>query len=75
MTQVKKKNPDMKTDRLELFIDGVFVIAITLLLLEIKKPTHEQIHQYGGLYNYPTHISAKLSFIYHKFYGNWYLPE
>jgi uncharacterized membrane protein len=52
----KKKNPEMETARLEMFTDGVFAIAITLLVLEIKIPTHEQVHQAGGLYKYLMHI-------------------
>ena len=60
----KKKNPEMETARLEMFTDGVFAIAITLLVLEIKIPTHEQVHQAGGLYKYLMHIwPAYVSYI------------
>jgi uncharacterized membrane protein len=62
------KNPYFKTDRLEMFTDGVFAIAITLLVLEIKIPSHEQVHQAGGLYNYllylwPAFASYVMSFL------------
>ena len=37
------------TDRTEAFSDGVFAIAITLLVLEVRVPTPEQVAQDGGL--------------------------
>jgi uncharacterized membrane protein len=44
------------TQRLEAFSDGVFAIAITLLILEIKIPKHEDIERFGGLASYLTHL-------------------
>ncbi len=51
-----------------MFSDGVMAIAITLLVLEIKIPSHEKVEAAGGLYNYllriwPSYLGYVVSFI------------
>jgi uncharacterized membrane protein len=38
-----------ETTRLEAFSDGVFAIAITLLILDVKRPTPDEVARAGGL--------------------------
>ena len=66
--ETRKASTTMPTARLEMFSDGVFAIAITLLILEIKIPKHEDLIGSGGLFNYlvhlwPSYLSYILSFI------------
>ena len=46
--------------RLETFCDGVFAIAITLLILEIKKPDAEQISSARDLWQYLLHLQPSV---------------
>lgn len=68
MIKTKHKSPLLTTERLLAFSDGVFAIAITLLVLEIKIPSHEDIAHSGSLYRYlvglwPSYLSYILSFL------------
>jgi uncharacterized membrane protein len=52
----------VRTTRLEAFSDGVFAIAITLLVLEIKVPNGSDLAQ--GLRNlWPSYVAYVVSFI------------
>ncbi len=56
-----------ETARLEAFSDSVFAIAITLLVLEIKVPTHEEAAAYGLAKSlaalWPSYLAFLTSFI------------
>jgi uncharacterized membrane protein len=56
------------TTRLEAFSDGVFAIAITLLILEIKVPDADELRMAGGLWpalalRWPNYAGYALSFL------------
>jgi uncharacterized membrane protein len=56
------------TTRLETFADGVFAIAITLLVIEIHLPSDADIEQLGGLaaalwHQWPSYLGYLTSFI------------
>ena len=57
-----------ETVRLETFADGVFAIAITLLIIEIRLPGEEELQQLGGLgpalvHLWPSYLGYVISFI------------
>jgi uncharacterized membrane protein len=52
------------TGRLEAFSDGVFAIAITLLVLEIKPPS-DNTHLLGGLIDlWPSYVAYAVTFLF-----------
>src|SRR5437899_1855756 len=54
-----------ETARIEAFSDGVFAIAITLLILEIKVPGLQQGRLAGALLRqWPSYLAFLLSFVY-----------
>ena len=58
----------MEKSRLEAFSDGVFAIAITLLVLEIRLPDEHQVEALGGLGNallglWPSYAGYVISFM------------
>jgi uncharacterized membrane protein len=60
-------NPS-ETFRLEAFADAVFAIAITLLVIEIRLPPHEEVLRIGGvgpalLQLWPSYVGYVISFI------------
>lgn len=54
---MSEQNPNT---RLEAFCDGVFAIAITLLIIEVKIPSPEGIHNTTDLWNAIQHIAPSI---------------
>ena len=57
-----------ETFRIEAFADAVFAIAITLLVIEIRLPPHEEVLRMGGvgpalLQLWPSYVGYAISFI------------
>jgi uncharacterized membrane protein len=57
-----------ETYRLEAFADAVFAIAITLLVIEIRLPPHDEVLRVGGvgpalLQLWPSYVGYAISFI------------
>ncbi len=61
-------SPGGETNRLETFADAVFAIAITLLIIEIQLPPHDEVVRRGGLARtlldlWPSYLAYLISFI------------
>jgi uncharacterized membrane protein len=61
-------SPGSETFRLEAFADAVFAIAITLLIIEIRLPPHDEVVRRGGLSPtlldlWPSYLAYLISFI------------
>lgn len=58
---------EVTTNRLEAFSDGVFAIAITLLIIEIKVPSHEDLKDQSLMHyvwqQWPKYFAYILSFV------------
>ena len=69
MTKPLREAPGLtETDRLETFCDGVFAIAITLLVLEIRLPADAHVAGSGDLFRalarlWPSYVAYTIAFL------------
>src|SRR5579864_5093776 len=64
----KPEAEDKETARIEAFSDGVYAIAVTLLVLEIHVPKLDEVDKLGGLtaalmHQWPGYLSYVISFL------------
>ena len=57
-------NPAKETARVEAFSDGVFAIAITLLVLDLKAPPESASLLAGLLAQWPVYVAYLISFLF-----------
>lgn len=65
---ILRGNAGRDTDRLEAFSDAIIAIAITLLVLDVRVPSHETIESNGALWHalgdlWPNYFGFALSFV------------
>lgn len=68
MKTIKEKSEDNETARIEAFSDGVYAIAITLLILDVRVPEPADLSHEGGLASalwrqWPSYLAYVISFL------------